>query len=97
MKAEQFEQYTRERNAIIKEYRQKKFKTCLPILLIGVALVLTIYLVGGFALSNIPVTAVLMLITGIFTIIYLRIKMVTINHALQKKLHQFEDESLLKY
>lgn len=97
MKAEQFEQYTRERNAIIKEYRQKKLKTCLPILLIGVALVLTIYLVGGFALSNIPVTAVLMLITGIFTIIYLRIKMVTINHALQKKLHQFEDESLLKY
>ena len=92
-----FEKYNQERNAIIKEYRGKKLKTCLPILLIGVALVAIIYLVGGFALSNIPVTAVLMLITGIFTIIYLRIKIVTINHALQKKLHEFEDASLLKY
>jgi len=92
-----FEKYNTERQAIIKEYRQKKLKACLPILIVGVVLVLAIYLIGGFALSNIPVTAVLMLITGIFTIIYLRIKTVTINHALQKKLHDFEDQSLLKY
>lgn len=97
MNAEQFEKYTQERKAIIKEYRQKKLKTCLPILAVGIAVVLAILLVGGFALSNIPVTAVLMLITGIFTIIYLRIKVVTVNHALQKKLHEFEDQSLLKY
>ncbi len=92
-----FDKYNQERQAIIKEYRKKKLKTCLPILAIGIAVVLIIYLVGGFALSNIPVTAVLMLITGIFTIIYLRIKIVTINHALQKKLHDFEDQALLKY
>lgn len=97
MKAEQFEAYTKERNAIIKEYRKKKLKTCLPILAVGIALIAIIFFVGGFALENIPVTAVLILITGIFTIIYLRVKFVIINHALQKKLHQFEDQSLLKY
>ena len=97
MNAEQFEKYTQERKAIIKEYRQKKLKTCLPIFGVGIAVLLTILLVGGFALSNIPVTAVLMLIAGIFTIIYLRIKVVTVNHALQKKLHEFEDQSLMKY
>ena len=97
MNAEQFEKYTQERKSIIKEYRQKKLKTCLPILGVGIAVLLTILLVGGFALSNIPVTAVLMLIAGIFTIIYLRIKVVTVNHALQKKLHDFEDQSLMKY
>ena len=97
MNAEQFEKYTQERKSIIKEYRQKKLKTGLPILGVGIAVLLTILLVGGFALSNIPVTAVLMLIAGIFTIIYLRIKVVTVNHSLQKKLHDFEDQSLMKY
>ncbi|MBR6793988.1 MAG: hypothetical protein IKM48_06520 [Clostridia bacterium] len=92
-----FDKYNQERQAIIKEYRGKKMKTCLPILIIGAIVVLAIYLIGGVALSNIPVTAVLMLIAGIFTIIYLRIKVVTVNHALQKKLHDFEDQALLKY
>ena len=97
MNAEQFEKYTQERKAIIKEYRQKKIKTSIPILLVGAAVLLVLLLVGWFVLKNIPVTAILMLIAGIFTIIYLRIKVVTINHALQKKLHEFEDQSLLKY
>lgn len=92
-----FDKYNQDRQAIIKEYRKKKLKSCLPILIIGALVVLAIYLIGGFALSNIPVTAVLMLMVGLFTIIYLRIKVVTINHALQKKLHDFEDQSLLKY
>ena len=97
MNAEQFEKYNEERKKIIKEYRGKKLKAAVPILCVGAAILLILLLVGGFALSNIPVTAVLMLIVGIFTIIYLRIKTVTINHALQKKLHEFEDQSLLKY
>ncbi len=97
MKAEVFEQYTLERKAILKEYGKKKLKSCLLVLAVGVAVVAAILLVGGLWLKNVPVTAVLALIAGIFTILYMRIKVVTVNNALQKKLHQFEDNSLLKY
>lgn len=97
MKAEAFEKYTQERKAILKEYGKKKWKSCLLVFGVGAAIVAAILLVGGMLLKNIPVTAVLALIAGIFTVLYMRIKVVTINHALQKKLHQFEDESLLKY
>ncbi len=92
-----FEKYNQERKEILKEYGQKKLKSSLTVLAVGGAIVIAILLVGGLALKNIPVTAILALIAGIFTILYMRIKIVTINHALQKKLHDFEDQALLKY
>ena len=90
------EKYTQERQALIKEYNLKKLKNVLAVLGIGGAVVVVILLVGGLLLGNIPVTAVLALIAGIFTILYARIRTVTVNHALEKKLHQFEDAQLLK-
>lgn len=96
MTEQAFEQYTQRRNAILKEYGKKKLKSCLTVLGIGGAVVIAILVIGGLVLENIPVTAVLALIAGIFTILYTRIRVVTINHARQKKLHQFEDEELLK-
>ncbi|MBQ6824791.1 MAG: hypothetical protein IJP27_09065 [Clostridia bacterium] len=90
------EKYTQERQALIKEYTLKKLKQVLLVLGIGIAVVIAILLVGGLWLENIPVTAILALIAGIFTILYARIRAVTVNHAMQKKLHQFEDEQLLK-
>lgn len=90
------EKYTRERQALIKEYTLKKLKNVLLVLGIGLTAVIAILLVGGLWLGNIPVTAVLALIAGIFTILYARIRAVTVNHTMQKKLHQFEDEQLLK-
>ncbi len=92
-----FEKYKQERKEILKEYGKKKLKSSLTVLAVGGAIVVAILLVGGLVLKNIPVTAILALIAGIFTILYMRIKVVTVNHALQKKLHEFEDQSLLKY
>lgn len=92
-----FEKYNQERKELLREYGKKKLKSSLLVLAVGGAIVAAILLVGGLVLKNIPITAILALIAGIFTILYMRIKIVTVNHALQKKLHDFEDQALLKY
>ncbi len=96
MTEQAYAEYTQRRKAILKEYGQKKLKSSLIVLGVGGAIVAAILLIGGLVLDNIPVTAILALIAGIFTILYARIRVVTINHTLQKKLHQFEDDELLK-
>ncbi len=75
----------------MKEYRAKKLKRVLLVLGVGAAAAIAILLVSGLWLKNIPITAVLTLITVLFTIIYMRIQAVTINHTLQQKLLLFEE------
>ena len=84
--------YYQKRKNIIKEYRAKKYKNVLLVLSVGFIAVGLILLVGGVFLKNIPITAVLTLIAVLFTVIYARIRAVTVEHTLQKKLLLFEED-----
>lgn len=92
MDPKRLENYQQKRKSIIKEYRAKKIKSIFAVLGIGGAVAAAILLVGGALLKNIPVTAVLTLITVLFTIIYMRIRVVTVNHTMQQKLLLFEED-----
>ncbi len=89
-----YAKYTEKRNAIIAEYRKKKAKNVGLVLGIGFGITIACFLVGWFVLKNVPVTAILTLIAALFSILYARIRAVTINHAKQQKLMEFEDGQL---
>ncbi len=91
-----YAKYNEKRNAIIAEYRKKKMKNVGLVLGIGFGIAIVCFLVGWFGLKNIPVTAVITLVAALFSILYARIRVVTINHARQQKLMEFEDSTLLK-
>lgn len=91
MDPKRYEEYQQKRKSLMQEYRAKKLKRVLLVLGVGAAVAIAILLVGGLWLKNIPVTAVLTLITVLFTVIYMRMQVVTVNHTLQQKLVQFED------
>ena len=92
----EMERYTAERKKIIAEFGKKRLTQVVAVLGIGLAAVLAVLVIGGLVLKNIPVTAVVALVIGLFTILYARIRAVTVNHAMQVKLHKFEDDQLLK-
>ena len=91
MDPKRFEEYQQKRKSLMKEYRTMKLKRALLVLGVGTAVAIAILSVGGLWLKNIPVTAVLTLITVLFTVIYMRMQVVTVNHTLQQKLVQFEE------
>lgn len=91
MDPKRYEEYQQKRKSLIKKYRAEKRKRVLLVLGVGAAAAAVILSVGGLWLKNIPVTAVLTLITVLFTVIYMRIQAVTVNHTLQQKLLLFEE------
>lgn len=92
MDPKQLEEYHQKRRAIIRKYRVQKIKNIFTVLGGGIAAVALILLIGGWWLKNIPVTAVLTLITVLFTVIYMRICMVTVHHTMQQTLLLFEED-----
>ena len=96
MTDEQLKKYYADRKAILKEYNNKAFKQAGLILLIGIAVLVVVALVCTLALKNGPLAIVLCLILGLFMVIMAWMKILTINHAKQKKLQEFEDQSLLR-
>ena len=91
-----YAKYTEKRNAIIAEFRLKKLKNVGLVLGIGLGIAIVCVLVGWFVLESIPVTVILPLAVVLFSILYARIRVVTINHAKQQKLMEFEDSTLMK-
>ena len=91
MTNEAYEKYMQERRALQKEFTQRKTKAALAVIGVGLLIVGLLVILGGAVLKNIPITAVVALIALIFTILYARIRVVTINHALQEKLLKLED------
>ena len=96
MTDEQLKQYHTERKAIIKEYNVKAFRQAGVLLLIGIPILAAIALVCILLFDNIPLAAVLCLIWGLFFVIAAWMKILMINRAKEKKLQEFEDQSLLR-
>ena len=90
------ERYAAERKQIIAEFGKKRLAQVVTVLSIGLAAVLAVLAIGGLLLKNIPVTAVVALVIGLFTILYARIRAVTVKHAMEERLHKVEDEHLIK-
>ncbi len=96
MTDEQFQKYNAERNAIIKEYNAKMLKTAGIVGGIGVAVVAVILVVCVGILQNAPVGIVLSLIAGLFAVILGWMRVLMVKNAKEKKLQEFEDQSLLQ-
>lgn len=95
MTDEQLKKYHEKRNAIIKEYRNKSLKIIGLAVGIGGGLIAAILIVFILLLENAPVGIVLSLVVGLFTLLMSWMKVIAYNTAKQKKLHEFEDQSLL--
>lgn len=90
MNNNQYEKYNEERNKLIKEFNAQKTKNIVVILAVTVA-VLALIVVLGIAINNVAIALVVGAIVVIFSIIFLRMRIVTINHSMQNKLRFFED------
>jgi drug/metabolite transporter (DMT)-like permease len=96
MTDEQLRQYNEKRNVIIKEFRAKTLKT-VGLVAGGCLLALLLWILLFFVvLENMqPVGIVICLVTLLFCLIMGWMKVLTFNAAKQKKLHEFEERSLL--
>lgn len=92
MNNEAYEKYNQKREAILKEFRQKKVKNVFAVLGIGIAALALILILGLLLNRYFAVAAVIAMIVGIFTILYARIRAVTIHHVMQKELLKLEDQ-----
>lgn len=90
MKNEQLEKYNKKRNDLIAFYRKKKLLNVLITLAVGLVLLITVILLRN--VLNIAVTLVLSVMIIMITVIFTRIRVVTINHMLQSRLQLYEQE-----
>lgn len=96
MTDEQLQKYHAERKAIIKEYNGKALRQAGTFLLIGILVLAAIALICVLVFDNAPLALVLCLIWGLFFIIASWTKVLMVNRAKEKKLQEFEDQSLLR-
>ena len=96
MTEEQLKKYNAERKAIIKEYNGRALKQAAMILLIGAVVLAAVALICTYLFNNGPLGLVLCLIWGLFIVIMVWMKVLMVKNAKEKKLHEFEDQSLLR-
>ena len=85
------EKYSIKRKELIAYYKNKKLKNIFCILGIALA-VIGLDIVMSFVINNIAVSLIVGAMVVMFAVIYLRIRVVTINHVMQQKLQQFEQD-----
>lgn len=90
MENDRFEMYNAKRNQIISQYKKKKRINVLAVLLIG--LLLLAIVVALKDILNIAVTLVLSAMIIMVTVIFARIRAVTINHTMDSRLKLYEQE-----
>lgn len=86
----ELEKYNKQREDIIRDCKRKKLINAVSVLGIGAVLVLIVVLLNG-VLFNIAVTLVLSAMIIMISIIFMRIRIVTINHIMQTRLMKFEN------
>ena len=85
-----FEKYNTKRNEIIAKYKKQKLTNVFSVLGIGAALILIVFLLKD--ILNIAVTLVLIAVIAMITIIFARIRYVSVNYVMEQKLRDFENE-----
>lgn len=90
MNDKNFEKYNTKRNEIIAKYKKQKLTNVFSVLGIGAALILIVFLLRD--ILNIAVTLVLIAVIAMITIIFARIRYVSVNYVMEQKLRDFENE-----
>ena len=83
--------YNEKRKEILSEYRNKKIKSVFLTLLVGTLAIATVWILFFVHLFNIAVTLVLTAVFVMISVIFARIKVVTVNHVRDERLRLFED------
>lgn len=96
MTEQQLQKYHAERKSILKEYRAKMLKTALIFAAIGLAALAVILAVCILPLDNPPLGIVISLMVELFIVIYGWMRVLVIKNAMEKKLKEFEEHSLLQ-
>ena len=96
MTEQQLQKYHQERKGILKEYRAKMLKTALLFAAIGLASLAVILSVCILLLENPPLGIVISLMVELFIIIYGWMRVLVVKNAMEKKLKEFEEHSLLR-
>lgn len=84
------EKYNRKRQEMIAAYRKKKLVSTFSILLAGVALLVLVAALKN--VLNIAVSLVLSAMIIMITVIFARIRIVTVNHIMESQLRLLEQE-----
>lgn len=87
-----FEKYNAKRKEIIKQYNSKKLKEVLLTMVTGAAVVALAWILCVVSFINIAVCLVLTAVAVMITVIFARIRVVTVNHIRDEKLRLFEDD-----
>lgn len=91
MDDEKMSKYNEKRKEILSEYRNKKIKSVFLTLLVGTLAIATVWILFFVHLFNIAVTLVLTAVFVMISVIFARIKVVTVNHVRDERLRLFED------
>lgn len=84
------EKYNRKRRELIAAYRKKKLVSTVSILLAGAALLVLVAILKN--VLNIAVSLVLSAMIIMITVIFARIRIVTVNHIMESQLRLLEQE-----
>lgn len=90
MGSDRAEKYNRKRQEMIALYRKKKLVSTFSILLAGVALLVLVAALKN--VLNIAVSLVLSAMIIMITVIFARIRIVTVNHIMESQLRLLEQE-----
>lgn len=90
MGSDRAEKYNRKRQEMIAAYRKKKLVSTFSILLAGVALLVLVAALKN--VLNIAVSLVLSAMIVMITVIFARIRIVTVNHIMESQLRLLEQE-----
>ena len=91
MNEEKFAKYNEKREELISKYKKQKLKTFAIIMLVGIGLIGLCWGLFFLDFFNEAVTLVLTAVFVMITIIFARIRIVTIDHIRDEKLRLFED------
>ncbi len=97
MKQEALEKYNKERATLLKRFRKQKLLHTVAILSAGIAAITIVQLLGGFQFKNFPVTIAFSVVIGIFTITWLRVRLLFINRRMQIELLDLENRASDQY
>lgn len=90
MGSDRAEKYNRKRKEMIALYRKKKLVSTVAILLAGAALLVLVAALKN--VLNIAVSLVLSAMIIMITVIFARIRIVTVNHIMESQLRLLEQE-----
>ena len=91
MESEKFEKYNAKRKEILIKYKKQKFKSVFLTLSLGAVAIALTWILHMVSFINVAVALVLTAVFVMMSVIFARMRAVTVNHVRDKELQLFED------